>query len=457
MVSKGFTFVITLIFLTLSFRGAYSALASRRTSFYIVNYSDNHNSSNFEDESSETNSQSIHDGLRTGNTTELLESSVSPQVLQPNATSSIMCYYNIPRMSDRPYPVFPEALDASLCSHLVVRGAKVVNLTLEPNDILDVQFYNRIIRLKQINPKLKVLLSLESVNDDTGKGFVQMISTNDTRQRFIRNTVNTVNQHDFDGLEISWKYPCFDGPIEQKQLFADFLQEFRDCISINGSSMLLTAAVSANKEIIDIAYDIAALARSLDFISLMSYDYHTFSWMTPITGPNSPLFHMKNEIAMLSTLNVEWSANYWNQNGMPASKIIVGIPSYGRSYTLTNEENHSYYDLAKGLGSTGYKGYVTFPELCEFLSTPNVTSVYNNVTAELYAYKGAEWISFENEQSASTKAAWIHRSGFGGVAVKDLNSDDAYKQCTKPSGSTTTTANFPIARAIYDILYSSSF
>ena len=37
---------------------------------------------------------------------------------------------------------------------------------------------------------------------------------------------------------------------------------------------LLTAAVSAGFKTIDKAYDVPTLAETLDFINLMSYDYH---------------------------------------------------------------------------------------------------------------------------------------------------------------------------------------
>ncbi|CAL8118278.1 unnamed protein product [Orchesella dallaii] len=415
MLPRHFFIVISLSFLVQSLPKVHLTLVNRKHSFYVVNLQDAsiESSDNSSSEAENlTTSKPVTDNLSVVNITEHNDHdpTVSATSLSleagKNFTRSLMCYYNIPRLNDRPYAVFPEALNVSLCTHLVVCCAKVVNLTLQPNDLNDIQFYSRIVRLKQVNPKLKILLSLESINDDTGQSFVQMISTNSTRQRFLQSAINTLNQHGFDGIEVSWRFPCFEGPIEQRQLFVDFLHEFRDYINSNhnGSSMLLTAAVSARKEIIDIAYhDIPALARYLDYISLMSYDYHKFAWDTPLLGPNSPLFHMKNEIAMLRTLNVQWSANYWYQNGMPASKIIVGIPSYGRSYTLMNRKNHDYYDLAKGLGVTGDKGYVTFPEICEFLMRPNVTKVYNNVTAELYAYEGAEWISFENEQSSKAK------------------------------------------------------
>ena len=39
-------------------------------------------------------------------------------------------------------------------------------------------------------------------------------------------------------------------------------------------NFLLTAAVSAGFKTIDKAYDVPTMAETLDFINLMSYDYH---------------------------------------------------------------------------------------------------------------------------------------------------------------------------------------
>ena len=38
--------------------------------------------------------------------------------------------------------------------------------------------------------------------------------------------------------------------------------------------LLLTAAVSAGKATIDKAYDVTTMSETLDFINVMSYDFH---------------------------------------------------------------------------------------------------------------------------------------------------------------------------------------
>lgn len=70
----------------------------------------------------------------------------------------------------------------------------------------------------------------------------------------------------------------------------------------------------------------------VDFVNLMSYDFHYFTSATPFTGINSPLYETSSEKFFLATLNINYSSHYWNHLGMDKSKIIVGLPTYGHTF-----------------------------------------------------------------------------------------------------------------------------
>ena len=57
--------------------------------------------------------------------------------------------------------------------------------------------------------------------------------------------------------------------------------------------MLLSAAVSASKTIIDEAYDVETLGQYLDFINLMTYDFHA-NW-DGFTGHHSSLYQYSED------------------------------------------------------------------------------------------------------------------------------------------------------------------
>jgi len=70
----------------------------------------------------------------------------------------------------------------------------------------------------------------------------------------------------------------------------------------------------------------------VDFINVMTYDYHSYQWYFPLTGPNSPLFSSRNDTGYFQYLNINSSIQYWISKGMPKEKILLGMPTYGHSY-----------------------------------------------------------------------------------------------------------------------------
>lgn len=58
-------------------------------------------------------------------------------------------------------------------------------------------------------------------------------------------------------------------------------------------ALVLAVAISGYKEVIDVAYDLPNLGKNLDFMSVMTYDYHG-AWEKQ-TGHVSPLFHRQGD------------------------------------------------------------------------------------------------------------------------------------------------------------------
>ena len=82
-----------------------------------------------------------------------------------------------------------------------------------------------------------------------------------------------------------FKVDCAAGPLSDKNNFADWVKELSDAFKPEG--LLLTAAVSPSAKVINEAYNIPALSRYLDYISIMTYDYHG-QW-DKVTGHLAPL------------------------------------------------------------------------------------------------------------------------------------------------------------------------
>ncbi|XP_035233149.1 acidic mammalian chitinase-like [Stegodyphus dumicola] len=119
------------------------------------------------------------------------------------------------------------------------------------------------------------------------------------------------------------------------------------------------------------------------------------------------------------------SAHYWNQNGMPKSKIMIGIPTYAHTYILLDPKYHGLDAPA-----TGSNGDLNFYDVCKFLSSGGIR-VFDNESLVPYTYSGYDWISYEDQISIKLKANWIKSQGFGGAMTYKLNSDDWPCACSK--------------------------
>lgn len=297
----------------------------------------------------------------------------------------MICYYtnwSWYRQGEAKYS--PDNIDLKLCTHILYGFA-----TLDPNkSIMQVfdswsdtdeygpSLYAKVTALKKHG--IKVLIALGGWNDSAGGKYSVMVNNPAARRRFIENAVIFIENYGFDGLDLDWEYPkcwqvrfskwiisspklivfitrhfgsrqvdCNAGPASDKPAFAAFVKELRE--AFNPKGWLLTAAVSPSKAVIDAGYDIPSLSRDLDWIGVMTYDYHGH-W-DKRTGHVAPLaFHSEADVAYFNT---EYTLNYWIRGGADAAKIIMGIPLYGQSFTLENPSNNGLNAPAKGTGQAG--------------------------------------------------------------------------------------------------------
>jgi chitinase len=119
---------------------------------------------------------------------------------------------------------------------------------------------------------------------------------------------------------------------------------------------LLSVTVGATPYQAKISYDILSIAKCVDFINLMTYNFNGH-WNGK-TGFHSPLFSLDDS-------NVEKSVNYWLTEGAPAEKLNIGIPFFGRSFTLEDSRKNGLNVKTEGPGKPGifsnepgYLGYI---------------------------------------------------------------------------------------------------
>lgn len=189
----------------------------------------------------------------------------------------------------------------------------------------------------------------------------------------------------------------------------------------------------------------------MDYINLMSYDYHFYTKITPFTGINAPLYASANDTGYFALLNMNASANYWYQQGMDKRKIVVGLPTYGHSFRLMNPINNGLMAPVSGYGKLGNYGFVDYSEVCTFLHVNNIKPIFDTETKSPYASKYYEWISYDDVHSLTYKTEYIKNNNFGGAMVLSLNTDDHKGVCKGVFGQNNGDV-FPLTKKIKKVL-----
>jgi len=111
---------------------------------------------------------------------------------------------------------------------------------------------------------------------------------------------------------------------------------------------------------------------------------------------------------------VEW----YISNGVPRSKIVVGIPLYGRSFLNTEGPGSRYSGMGPGSWEAGVYDYRALP-------LPQSYKLRDDkiVASWTYDYQKKEMISYDDEEVGRMKGEYIRREGLGGSMFWELSGD----------------------------------
>ncbi|XP_055596596.1 mucin-5AC-like isoform X2 [Uranotaenia lowii] len=339
----------------------------------------------------------------------------------------------------------PQNINPYLCTHLIYSfGGFTKENTLKPYDkYQDIEQggFAKFTGLKTYNKNLKTMLAIGGWNEGSSR-FSPLVADPERRAQFVRNSIKFLRQNHFDGLDLDWEYPAFrDGSKpKDRENYAQLVQELREEFDRESSKtgrprLILTMAVPAGTEYIEKGYDVQKLNKYLDWFNLLTYDYH--SAYEPAVNHHSPLYPLEepSEYNFDSDLNIDHSIKFYLNAGADREKLVLGIPTYGRSYTLYNPDATEIGSPADGPGEQGdatrEKGYLAYYEICTAVKDdPEWTVVQPNANAMgPYAFKGNQWVGYDDEEIARKKAKYVAENGLGGIMFWSIDNDDFRGTC----------------------------
>jgi len=285
-------------------------------------------------------------------------------------------------------------------------------------------FIAQLCALKSRNPRMKIIVSVGGWGAD---GFSDAAATETARDTFAQSAAGLIAQHALDGIDLDWEYPGLPGPgirhrAEDRRNFTLLIEALRARLDMlahkrhrDGNPYVLTAALADSEFVAHIELD--RIHRYLDWIDLMTYDFHNS--LTPTTGHHAALH--ASMTAAPSERSVERAVRQFLDAGVPAPKLVVGVPFYGRAFADVRSANAGL-DQAYGR----YEGDHAWSQLVSAFIGHNGYEREWDATAQapyLWNAQQRVFVSYDDPQSLALKGDYVKANRLGGVMYWEQSQD----------------------------------
>lgn len=278
-------------------------------------------------------------------------------------------------------------------------------------------------KLRQQNGHLKLLISVGGWSDS--QHFSNAAATAARREAFAASCVDFVVEQGLDGVDLDWEYPVSGGapgtihrPAD-KQNFTKLLQELRTRLDRqgrrDGKDYSLTIAGAAGSWYLN-QIEAVKVADIVDHIFLMGYDLHG-PWDTSADF-NAPLY-TPSGASPQGKSSIADSVQAYLDKGIPAEKLVLGMPLYGYAYQGVSSQNNGLYSTYTSAKSVSYR---TLKK--NYLSNDAYRQYRHQEAQVPYLYGSRTFISYDDAESLAAKAALARSRDLGGIGFWELSQDD---------------------------------
>ncbi|MFZ0553239.1 MAG: glycoside hydrolase family 18 protein [Steroidobacteraceae bacterium] len=290
--------------------------------------------------------------------------------------------------------------------------------------------------LRKEHPGLRLIVSIGGW--DAAPQYSDIALTARSRSRFAASCVEAfVVEQGFDGVDLDWEFPVHGGmnrsrPQDRADVTA-LVRELRRQLDALGGKRhrhyLLTVATPAGTwqqggaYSVSDSYDLAALAPSVDWLNVMTYDMNTI--FSPLSAFNAPLGadpRDRTPEPQRSHDNLTSAVRFYEAQGVPAAKIMLGVAFYGRGFTGVSPRDAGLYSKYAGVyPETPWKTVTS-----QFLTHSGWARHWSATAQAPWLYDARQHIFFtyDDPKSLGIKADFACREHLRGVMIWVLGEDD---------------------------------
>ncbi|OQR89261.1 class V chitinase ChiB1 [Achlya hypogyna] len=259
--------------------------------------------------------------------------------------------------------------------------------------------------------------------------FSQIASTAAGRKTFATSAVKMMLDLGLDFIDLDWEYPVEGGndspPVPHRPddmaNFVALLTEIRTQLSALPFKAELSVASPAGPANYR-HWDFTAVCAQLDHINIMTYDL-AGSWST-YTDHQANLYEDPAHPPGLK-FSAHGAIQDYIKGGCPSSKIVMGIPAYGRSFEGTTGLYGNFTPPTAGSWVSGNDGKGVWDY--KALPLAGATEYFDAKLGAAYSYDTNRkmFTSYESPASLAAKLAYIKQYNLGGTMFWSGDADAA--------------------------------
>lgn len=270
-------------------------------------------------------------------------------------------------------------------------------------------------KLKKKYRKFKTILSIGGWT--WSYKFAPVAATAAGRKKFANSAVKLMIDWGMDGIDIDWEYPT---NAQEANNYVALLKEVRTALDNYSSTnklnyrFIITVATPAGPSHYKVM-NLKGMNPYVDAWHLMAYDY-AGSWDST-TGHQSNIYLSKTN-PLSTKFSTDAAVNDYIKAGVPASKIVLGLPLYGRSFAGTAGLGKPYSGKGGGTLEAGIYLFRDLPRPGSKLYTDRTIG-----TSCTYDASKRELVTFDSLPSANLKADYIQKRSLAGAVYWEASGD----------------------------------